>query len=330
MFLAKSVTVVAAVIAIIVAIAGAAVKPKPKRGELVIENVSEQLKETKRALLESVMSKDDFKQLEKDKKKDDKKSKKETSTDEAKARVFVINFNGGLHAEEVSSLREEVTAVLLIAEKDDEVVIKLESGGGVVHGYGLAASQLKRIRDRGIKLTVAVDKVAASGGYMMACVADKILAAPFAILGSIGVLAQIPNFNKLLKKHDIEFEQLTAGDYKRTLTMFGENTDKAREKFKEELEETHELFKSFVVDNRESLNIAEVATGEHWFGYIAKEKGLVDELSTSDDYLMSLSESANVYSVQYTQRKGLPEKLGMAVSTALESVLSKFTGMRGV
>ena len=108
--------------------------------------------------------------------------------------------------------------------------------------YGLAASQMQRIRDKKLKLTVCVDKVAASGGYMMAVVADKIIAAPFAVLGSIGVLAQVPNFHRLLKKHDVDFEMLTAGKYKRTLTMFGENTDKGREKFQEDIEDTHVLF----------------------------------------------------------------------------------------
>jgi len=188
-------------------------------------------------------------------------------------------------------------------------VVLVESGGGTVHGYGLAASQLRRIRDKHIKLTVAVDKVAASGGYMMACVADHIIAAPFAILGSIGVLAQIPNFNKLLKKHDIEFEQIAAGKYKRTLTMFGENTDADRDKLKEELEETHVLFKQFVKDNRDKVDIDKIATGEHWYGSQALALGLVDEIITSDDYLSAATIDADIYAIKYVRKKPLLEKI---------------------
>ncbi len=191
----------------------------------------------------------------------------------------------------------------MVAKPEDEVFVRLESGGGMVHGYGLASSQLDRIRQQNIPLTISVDKVAASGGYMMACVANTIISAPFAILGSIGVIAQIPNFNKILKKNDVEFEQITAGDFKRTLTMFGENTDKAREKFKEEIEETHELFKTFVTEHRPSLDIAKVATGEHWFGIKAHELGLVDTIQTSDDYLMQASKDKKILAIKYATKK---------------------------
>jgi serine protease SohB len=203
----------------------------------------------------------------------------------------------------VASLREEVTAVLTAAQAEDEVIVRLESAGGLVHGYGLAASQLLRIRDRRLKLTVAVDKVAASGGYMMACVADRIIAAPFAILGSIGVIAQLPNFNRLLKKHDVDFEQFMAGEHKRTVTLFGENTDKGRQKFQEEIEDVHALFKDFVKTHRPQVDLERVATGEHWFGARALESRLVDELRTSDDVLLDASASADLYEVVYTGKK---------------------------
>ena len=193
----------------------------------------------------------------------------------------------------------------------------------MVHGYGLASSQLDRLRQKEIPLTISVDKVAASGGYMMAYVANQIIAAPFAILGSIGVIAQIPNFNRVLKKHDIEFEQLTAGEFKRTLTMFGENTDSGREKFVEELEETHELFKTFVSQHRPSLDIKSVATGEHWFGLKAHQLGLVDVIQTSDDYLLQASKVKKILSIKYATKKGLAEKLSKAASLSVESIFSK-------
>ena len=205
-------------------------------------------------------------------------------------------------------MREEVSAILTTAAATDEVLVILESGGGTVHGYGLGASQLQRIRDKNVTLTVAVDKVAASGGYMMACVANRIIAAPFAIIGSIGVLAQVPNFHKLLKKHDIDFEQISAGKYKRTLSLFGENTEADREKLREELEETHELFKQFVRENREQVDVEEIATGEHWLGQKALERGLVDALQTSDDYLSDAAASADIYEIRFARKKSFMDK----------------------
>ncbi|KGJ95763.1 protease SohB [Thalassotalea sp. ND16A] len=325
LFFAKVFTFVIAVIAIIAAIAGAAHKQKHKKGELEINDLSEQFADVEQHMVEHLLSKEELKQHDKDLKKKQKgeaKAEKEGAK-ESKPRLFVIDFKGSLDAREVDSLREEISAVLTVATTEDEVLVRVESGGGMVHGYGLASSQLDRIRQQHIPLTISVDKVAASGGYMMACVADKIISAPFAILGSIGVIAQIPNFNKLLKKSNIEFEQLTAGEYKRTLTMFGENTEKGREKFVEELEETHGLFKDFVSEHRPSLDISKVATGEHWFGIKAKELGLVDDIQTSDDYLQNAAKTAKVISVKYSLKKGLAEKFSKAASLSIEQTVNK-------
>src|SRR5690606_11055820 len=228
-----------------------------------------------------ILDKAELKALHKAEAKQTKQEKKEGLR---KPRVFVLDFDGDIKASATDNLRHEVTALLSLASAEDEVVLRLESGGGMVHGYGLAASQLARIRQAGVPLTVCVDKVAASGGYMMACIGDKVLSAPIAILGSIGMVAQLPNVHRLLKKHDIDFEVLTAGEYKRTLTVFGENTEKGREKFQEDLETTHELFKNFVGRYRPQLSIDEIATGEVWLGVSALNKHLVDELKTSDEY----------------------------------------------
>ncbi|HWY24630.1 MAG TPA: protease SohB, partial [Nevskia sp.] len=233
-------------------------------------------------------------------------------------RLFVLDFHGDLNASHVEALREEISALLQVARPQDEVLLRLESAGGVVHGYGLAASQLRRIRERGLRLTVAVDKVAASGGYLMACVADRVVAAPFAIVGSIGVVAQLPNFNRLLREKHIDFELHTAGEYKRTLTLFGENTNAARVKFREELDQTHALFKSFVAANRPQLPLQQVATGEHWYGTQALELKLVDELRTSDDWLLEKVKDADVYELHYRLRRSLRDQLmgGVARLTA--------------
>jgi len=336
LFLAKTVTFVVAVVAIIAMVAASAIKQKHKKGELEITDLSEQFEEVEQEVIHALLNDEELKQKEKADKKSAKEKAKEdkllakkqakSGTEgelETKSKVFVIDFKGSIDAKEVSSLREEVTAILSVATKNDEVFVRLESGGGMVHGYGLASSQLDRIRQQEIPLTVSVDKVAASGGYMMACVANKIIAAPFAILGSIGVIAQLPNFNKLLKKNDIDFEQFTAGEFKRTVTMFGENTEKGKEKFIEELEETHVLFKDFVAEHRASLDLDKVATGEHWFGTKALELGLIDTIQTSDDYLQKLSKSHKVVAIKYEVKKGLAEKFAKAASLSVDSVFGK-------
>lgn len=235
--------------------------------------------------------------------------------------VYVLDFEGDLRASRVEALRREISAVLAVAKERDEVVVRLESPGGVVHGYGLAASQLDRIRKKGFTLTICVDKVAASGGYMMACVADRILSAPFAIIGSIGVVAQVPNFHRLLKKHDVDYELFTAGEFKRTVTVFGENTEKGRQKFLEDLEDTHELFKQFVAEHRPGVDLAEVATGEIWFGRRALERRLVDEITTSDEYLAHCASEAELLLVSLKQRKSWRDKLSTGAEAALERVL---------
>lgn len=243
---------------------------------------------------------------------------------ESPQRMYVIDFDGDIHATGVDSLREEVTAILATANKGDEVMVRLESPGGLVHSYGLAASQLKRVRDAGLKLTIAVDQVAASGGYMMACVADELVAAPFAVVGSIGVVAEIPNFNRLLQKANIDYEQHTAGQYKRTLTMFGQNTTVAREKFKQELEETHQLFKTFIHENRPNLDLDKVATGEHWYGRQALELGLVDKILTSDDVILDALNSKDVYSIKYEIRKPLTERLSVNLYQAMDKFVLRW------
>lgn len=330
LFLAKTITFVLAVIALIAVAAASAIKQKHKRGELEITDLSEHYEEVEQDVIHALLSKEELKAKEKQDKKAEKQKAKEAkkSAENAKSEVskphlFVVEFTGSIDAKEVSSLREEISAILSVAKEEDEVFVRLESGGGLVHGYGLASSQLDRIKQHNIPLTIAVDKVAASGGYMMACVADKIISAPFAILGSIGVIAQVPNFNKLLKKHDVDFEQFTAGEFKRTVTMFGENTDKGREKFIEELEETHVLFKDFVSEHRPSLDVSAVATGEHWFGTKALELGLVDDISTSDDYLQRKNKTHKVVGIKYEVKKGLAEKFSKAASMSVEACLGK-------
>ena len=325
LFLAKIATVVIAIAIIAAIIVNVAQRRKQQRGELRVTRLSEQYKEMQEEMAVSLLDPHQQKLWHKAQKKKHKQEAKAAKAlakqgkpvADGRARLYVIDFKGSMDAHEVASLREEVTAVLAVATPQDEVLVRLESPGGVVHGYGLAASQLQRLRERGIPLTVAVDKVAASGGYMMACVASHIVAAPFAIVGSIGVVAQIPNFNRLLKRNDIDVELHTAGQYKRTLTLFGENTEEGREKFREDLNDTHLLFKSFVKEMRPGLNIDEVATGEHWYGVQAKEKGLVDAISTSDDLILDKMKQREVVGVRYLRRKKMMDRFtGSAAESA--------------
>ena len=275
---------------------------------LIVKSLNDKYEKMETILNAAILPKKVFRQRLKQRKKERIKETKRTEPEDRRKNVYVLTFKGDLHATEVTSLRECITAILTMAAPPDEVVVLLESFGGTVHGYGLAASQLLRVREQGIRLTVAVDKVAASGGYMMACVADYIIAAPFAIIGSIGVIGQIPNFHRLLKNLDIDFEQITSGEFKRTLTLFGENTEKGRDKYREEIEGVHTLFKEFVATHRNLIDIDKISTGEHWYGKRALELHLVDKLCTSDDYLFEASKSSRLWGISFPHRKHWLEK----------------------
>jgi serine protease SohB len=319
-FLAKTVTLVIAILVVMASFAALRSKGRRKAaGQLQVSKLNDFYKGLRERLEQTLLDKDQLKALRKVEAKSEKKQKKKPEVN--KSRVFVLDFDGDIKASATESLRHEITALLTLATPKDEVVLRLESGGGMVHSYGLASSQLARIRDAGVPLTVCIDKVAASGGYMMACIGEKIISAPFAILGSIGVVAQLPNVNRLLKKHDIDFEVLTAGEYKRTLTVFGENTEKGREKFQEDLDITHQLFKNFVSRYRPQLDIDKVATGEIWLGVAAMDKQLVDELKTSDEYLAERAKKSELYHLHYAERKSLQERIGMAASGSVDRVL---------
>lgn len=314
-FLAKTVTLVVAILIVLVAIAALRGRGRRTVGQLQVNKLNDFYKQLHQRLEQAVLDKDQLKTAHKAEAKAAKQAKKAGSH---KPRVYVLDFDGDIKASATDNLRHEITALLSMATPTDEVVLRLESGGGMVHSYGLASSQLARIRQAGVPLTVCIDKVAASGGYMMACIGEKIISAPFAILGSIGVVAQLPNVHRLLKKHNIDFEVLTAGEYKRTLTVFGENTEKGREKFQEDLETTHALFKNFVARYRPQLDIDDIATGEVWLGLSALEKQLVDELKTSDEYLAERAKSAELFHLHYAEKKSLQERVGLAASVALD------------
>lgn len=330
LFLAEAVILVTAIIVVILAIAAASQRRKGgEEGYIEVRRLNDRYTAfhdavrsfTEHAETRKVREKAEKKSAKAEQKQARQQAKEEADKEDGKqgdGRLFVLRFEGDIRASETESLREEISAIAPELREGDEVLMCLESPGGMVHSYGLAASQLQRIQATGASLTVAVDKVAASGGYMMACVADRIISAPFAVIGSIGVVAQLPNFHRLLKKNDVDFELLTAGKYKRTLTMFGENTDDGRAKFVEDLEDTYDLFKDFVVLNRPVVDIEAVATGEIWYGQRALDQNLVDELSTSDAYLQSRLGEIEAFEVRYVPKKSWQEKFGMAAEAGIE------------
>jgi serine protease SohB len=302
LFLAKTLTILLSFIFALALIFSVASKHKRDDEELEIIPLNEKFKSLKTELSKVLLSKAAYKKLRKAQKKE-----KKPDIDHRPA-LYVIRFEGDIRATEVKQLREVISAILTQATPKDEVLALIESPGGMVHSYGLAASQLDRIKRQNIPLTIAVDKIAASGGYMMACVANTLLAAPFAIIGSIGVIGQLPNFNKLLEKHHIDVEQHTAGEFKRTLTMFGKNTEQGRKKFQEELEQTQHLFKGFIKSHRPQVDIDAVATGEHWYGTDALNLQLVDQIITSDEYLQNKLNTHRLFEVKYHTKQPLSEK----------------------
>ncbi|MDW5375600.1 protease SohB [Halomonas sp. HP20-15] len=323
LFLAQLVTLVAVILAALAIVSRA--KSGQARSQLRIEELNKRYRARQRQLRLAGLDKKRRKAVLKAFKRDDKRRDKgdEASGSGQRPTLWVLDFHGDIKASGTTRLAEEISLILGVIGEKDEVAIRLESPGGLVHAYGLAAAQLDRLRDAGVTTTVCIDKVAASGGYMMACCADRLRAAPFAVLGSIGVVAQLPNIHRLLKRHDVDVELLTAGRYKRTLTVLGENTQEGREKFIEELESTHELFKRFVAERRPVLDIDGIATGETWYGSQALDKGLIDAVGTSEAYLLERMSDARVVTLSLEKRRGVTERLGRAVSRGIEGGLQR-------
>jgi serine protease SohB len=325
LFLAETVTLallVLVTVAALAAIVAAGVRRARHRPRLQITDLGRRHDRTMWTLRRQLMPRKVFRRAVKADKREHRATAKQLATGgTARPRVFVLDFVGDLRAGAVAGLREEVTAVLSVATEGDEVLLRLQNPGGLVNEQGLAASQLARIRSRGIPLTVAVDKVAASGGYMMACVADRIVAAPFAVVGSIGVIAQIPNVQQLLDRAGVQVEQFKGGEFKRTVTPYGRTTDADRAKLTEEIADIHALFKEFVAVNRPQLDLAAVGTGEIWYGSRALDLHLVDELTTSDDYLLSLRPRADVFHLHDTTGRPAARRLLPRLTRALTTLL---------
>lgn len=319
-FLLKVLTVLIAVVVGIVLITSTAKQKKDTyKGKIIVKNLSEKLEEISLGLKSSSMDPKSYKQLLKKQNKEKKKEIKQKPKD----LIYVLDFKGDIQASGVDKLKQEINAIIASEIKCKEVVLKLESAGGSAYSYGLCAAELKRLVEHKISLTVCIDKLAASGGYLMSCVATKIVAAPWALVGSIGVVAQLPNFNKFLKKLNIDIELHTAGRYKRTLTTLGKNTQTGRQKFVSELEELHKVFKGFVKENRPKINVNKVATGEVWQGDEALKLGLIDDIGTSDDYLVKLSKKFKLIEIEYFEKKPITARFATATELFIEKGIYK-------
>jgi len=321
-FALKALLIVIAIGAVALIVALTARGEREESSEIEVKSLDERYDADEAQLRRAVLDKKERKAFLKSL----KARKKEAKPDK---RLYVLRFKGDITASSVGRLGREIDTVLSVARPGlDEVVTRLDSPGGTVTGYGLAAAELRRFVSAKIPLTVCVDQVAASGGYMMACVADRILAAPFALVGSIGVIAQVPNVNRLLKKNDIDFEEITAGEFKRTVSVFGEITDAGREHFRAKLDSTHDAFKRFVLASRPKVDIEKLGNGDVWLASEAVALGLVDELSTADDYLFRARQNARLYEVTMHARQGRLRQwlvgAGASLGEAARAAIARF------
>lgn len=322
-FAFRIILITAAILLILSVVLQNVIHPSPGP-RIVVRKYAQKLEKNTRPLRQAALSKTDLKRYFKSKKAEQKARKSRKG--DKKPRLWVLSFKGDIQATEGQTLKDEITAVLQVCEPTDSVMIRINSTGGSVVGYGLVAAHLDRFRKQGLRLTAAVDEAAASGGYLMAAVADEILAAPFSVIGSIGVIATIPNARKLLEDKGIEVMEFTAGEYKRTVTPFSEVTEARRQKLIEQLSDIHTLFKEYVAVRRPSLSIDEVATGEYWYGTRAVEKGLADRLITSDEWLLEQLQDHEIYLV-HTLVPGMKiaEKLHKLQAAAKSMVAHKWT-----
>ena len=317
LFLAEAVTLVLAGIALVVGLGMVARRKAGHIGEIQVTDINRQLEAAGDRIEALRLPKKALKALHKQRKAEHKGRQHRV---EAEPCSYLIDFKGDMRASAFVALREEVSAILQVAKPGDAVLLRLESPGGMVNRYGLAAAQLLRLRDAKLALTVMIDSVAASGGYLMAAAGDRIVASPFALVGSIGVIAQLPNFHRWLQARAIDWEQFTAGQYKRTVSLFGENTEAGRAKLREELEEIHARFRTFVHERRAQLDMDKVATGEAWLGSQALELGLVDELATSDEIIRRACQRGRVLQVSYQRKLTLPERVRMSAQAAWDGI----------
>lgn len=235
--------------------------------------------------------------------------------------LAVLTFVGDIGAKQYKSFGQLIDEVIINKSEIDEVVVVVNSPGGAVSPYGNVYSQMERVRDAGLKLTVCIDVVAASGGYLMSLPAHKIIAAPFSMVGSVGVMAFVPNLRGLLEDYNINPRTFTAGKYKRTVSLTDEATEEEVEKFKQQLNAIHRLFLEAVKKYRKDVKMEVVETGEHWTARESVELGLglVDDIATSQQYLLEANRDRDL--IILSQKRGFWE--GGLLSRFVQGVIEK-------
>ncbi|KZX82185.1 hypothetical protein A3715_00045, partial [Oleiphilus sp. HI0009] len=285
---------------------------KNSDGRIIVKSLNEEYQEIQDALLK-------FKPLKPIKSSSIRKFKASPN----KQSIFVLDFKGDKTASSVGSLSKEVSAILSVAKPNDEVFLRLESPGGTITGYGLASQQLIRLREAGIRLVVSVDEIATSGGYMMAAVGDRIIASPTSMLGSIGVIMEVPNFYNLLDRAGVQFHQFTAGKHKRLVSMTNKIGDAAKDQINQDLEKSHELFKNHVHTYRNSVNLESVSHGDVWSAKYCLDNKLVDDLMTSEAYLFDRASRANIFHISWDVERSFSDKLSSFAAQASINTLDK-------
>jgi serine protease SohB len=236
-----------------------------------------------------------------------KKTKELDEKPLAERPIAVVSFDGDVRATKRKIVSALIDELIVNKDKLSEAVVVVNSPGGSVAEYGLLYAEMERIRAAGISLTVCIDTYAASGGYLMSLPANRIVAAPFAFVGSVGVVAYSPNIHRLLKKHDIEPRLFTAGEFKRTVTLIGDDDEEAKQHFQHQLESLHGLFLAAVKKYRTGANFEKIGTGDHWTAEESQTQnlGLVDHIATSREYLLKLNADRDL--VHLSQKKHMLE-----------------------
>lgn len=205
---------------------------------------------------------------------------------------------------------------------DDEdikgVVLRINSPGGLIAPAQEVYQAIERLGQKK-PVVASMSTIAASGGYYVACAAESIIANPGSLTGSIGVKAQVPNFQELMRKLGVEQETIVSGDLKDAGSPTKEMTPKEREYFQEIVDELSGQFIQVVAQSRdlELQEVQELADGRAFTGTQALDEGLVDELGGMQEAVRILREKAQIKG-QVHLRQG-PEQKGGLLSWILSS-----------
>ncbi|WP_343192796.1 S49 family peptidase [Buchnera aphidicola (Taiwanaphis decaspermi)] len=224
-----------------------------------------------------------------------------------KSNLYILDYNDKIKKNKIKKLREEISSIILVAKKNDEVLLRLENTSDIVYEYGLVIAQLQRLRKKGIKLIISIDKIVSNGGYIIACVADHISASPFSIIGPINIVVNIPNIDKYTQTSNLN-NQLNDCNTFTKLTLIKNNTKIYVNKIFNKLDIKKYIRNSFIKDMRPSLNLNKIFNQNYWIGENAINEKLIDSINTSDDILFSKKDTHNLLKIKYVYKSNIVEK----------------------